>query len=45
MENGEYNVRSFRRFFFFFGMSSDVPAFKIHVLDSDFDFLIWVNEY
>ena len=30
---------------FFCGMSSDVPAFKVHVLTSDFKFLIGVNEY
>ena len=30
---------------FFFGVNSDVPAFKILVFASDFDFLIEVNEY
>ena len=29
----------------FFGMSSDVPAFKIHIFASDFEFLIGINEY
>ena len=28
-QNGECNVRNFRRFLF--GMSPDVPAFKVHV--------------
>ena len=31
--------------FFLFGMSSDVPAFNVHVLCSDFEFQIGVNEY
>ena len=35
-QNGECNVRNFRRFFF--GMSSDVPEFKIHDFASDFEF-------
>ena len=32
---------------FFFGMSSDVPAFKVRVFASDFHFKFWigVNEY
>ena len=30
---------------FFFGMSSDEPAFKVYVLASVFEFLIGVNEY
>ena len=34
-QNGECNVRNFRRFFI--GMSSDVPAFKVHVFASDFE--------
>ena len=29
----------------FFGMSSDVPAFKVHAFVSDFEFWIWVDEY
>ena len=33
-QNGECNVRNFRRFFF--GMSPDVPAFKICIFTSDF---------
>ena len=35
-QNGESNVRNFRRFLF--GMSLDVPALKVHVLTSDFKF-------
>ena len=33
--------------FFSFDMSSDVPAFKVHVftIESDFEFWIRVNEY
>ena len=31
-------------FVFFFGMSSGVPAFKVHVFVSDFKFWIGVNE-
>ena len=38
-QNGECNVRNFRRFFF--GMSFDVPAFKVRMFASDFDFLNW----
>ena len=30
---------------FLFGMSPDVPAFKVRVFTSDFKFLIGVNEY
>ena len=30
---------------FFFGMGSDVPAFEVPVLASDFGFWIEVNEY
>ena len=30
---------------FFFGLSFDVPAFKVHVFPSDFKILIGVNEY
>ena len=30
---------------FLFGMSPDIPAFKVHGFESDFNFLIWVNEY
>ena len=30
---------------FFFGMGSDVPAFKVHVFAGDLEFLIGVNEY
>ena len=43
MQNGECNVRNFRRFLF--GVSSDVPAFKVHDFAIDFEFLIGVNEY
>ena len=35
-QNGECNVRNFRRFLF--GKSPDVPAFKVHVFTSDFRF-------
>ena len=35
-QNGEFNVRNFRCFFF--GMSSDVPAFKVRVFAGYFDF-------
>ena len=35
-QNGECNVRSFREFLF--GMSPDVPAFKVHIFTSDFKF-------
>ena len=41
--NGECNIRNFRQFLF--GMSHDVPAFKVHVFTSDFRFWIGVNEY
>ena len=34
--NDECNVRKFRRFLF--GMNPDVPAFKVRVLTSDFEF-------
>ena len=40
-QNGECNVRNFRRFFF--GMSSDVPAFKVRVFASDFECLINIS--
>ena len=33
-QNGECNVRNLRRFLF--GMSADVPAFKVRVFTSDF---------
>ena len=39
--NGECNVRNFR--LFLFGMSSDVPAIKVCVFISDFNFSIGVN--
>ena len=42
-QNGECNVRNFRRVLF--GMSPDVPAFKARVFTSDFKFRIGVNEY
>ena len=35
-QNGECNVRNFRRFLF--GMSLDVPAFKVHVFTRDLNF-------
>ena len=35
-QNGEWNVRNFRRFLF--GMSPDVPEFQVRVLTSDFKF-------
>ena len=35
-QNGECNVRNYRRVFF--GMSSDVPAFNVRVLDSGYEF-------
>ena len=35
-KNGKYNVRHFRQFFFDIG--SDIPAFKGHVFESDFEF-------
>ena len=43
MHNGKCrpNVRNFRRFFF--GISSDVPAFKVHVFAGDFEVCIGVN--
>ena len=41
--NGECNVKNFRRFLF--GLSPDVPAFKVLVLTGDFKFWIGVNEY
>ena len=34
-QNDECNVRNFRRVFF--GMISDVPAFKVRVFASDFE--------
>ena len=37
------NARNFRRFYF--GMSSDVQAFKDRVFASDFEFWIEVDEY
>ena len=40
-QNGECNVRIFRRFLF--GMSPDVRAFKVLVLTSHFKF--GINEY
>ena len=43
MQNGECNVKNFRRFLF--GLSPDVPAFKVLVLTGDFKFWIGVNEY
>ena len=42
-QNSECNVENFRRFFF--GMSSDVPAFKVCIFASDFKFCLGVNEY
>ena len=42
-QNDEWKVRNCRRFFF--GMSYDVPTFKILVLAYDFEILIGVNEY
>ena len=42
-QNDECYVRNFRRFLF--GMSPDVPAFKIPVFTSDFKFWIGENEY
>ena len=36
IQNGECNVRNFRRFLF--GMSPDVPAFRVCVFTSDFKF-------
>ena len=36
-QNGECNVRKFRRFSFF-RMSSDVPAFKVPIFANDFKF-------
>ena len=42
-QNGECNVRNFRRFLF--GMSPDVPVFEVRVLESDLKFWIGVNEY
>ena len=42
-ENGECNVRHFTPFLF--GMSPDVPAFKVCIFTSDFKFWIGVNEY
>ena len=43
MYNGECrpNVRNFRRFFF--GISSAVPTFEVHVFAGDFEFCIGVN--
>ena len=35
-QNSEFNVTNFRQFFF--GMSSDVPAFKVRVFASDLEF-------
>ena len=43
MQSGKYNDRHFRRVFF--GVSSDVPAFRVRVFASDFEFLIGINEY
>ena len=43
MQNGEYNVRNLRRFFF--GLSSDVPRFNVSVYASDSEFWIGKNEY
>ena len=40
-QNGDCNVGTFRRFHF--GMSPDVPAFKVCVLTSDFKFRVEVN--
>ena len=42
-QNGTWNVRNFRQFIF--GMSPDVPAFKVRVFTSDFEFWFWVTEY
>ena len=42
-ENGKCNVRSFRRLFF--RMSCNVPAFKVLVSPSDFEFRIGVNKF
>ena len=42
-QNGECNVRNFRRFLF--GMSPDIPAFKVCFFTSDVKFSIGVNEY
>ena len=41
--NGKCNVRNFRRFLF--GMSPDVPVFKVSPFTSYFKFLIGVNGY
>ena len=41
MQNGEYNVTNFG--ICLFGMSSDVLAFQVYFLASDFEFLIEVN--
>ena len=43
MHNGECrpNVRNFRRFFF--GISSDVPVFEVHVFAGDFEVCIGIN--
>ena len=43
-QNGECNVRIFRRFFFN-GMSPDVPSFKVRVFINTLKFWIGVNEY
>ena len=42
-ENGKYIVRNFGRFVL--SMSSDVPAFKVHIFTSDLLCWIEINEY
>ena len=37
-QNGDCNVRNFRRFLFGMRLDVDVPAFKVRVLTSDLNF-------
>ena len=42
-QNGDRNVRNFRRFLF--GMSPKVSPVKVRVLTNDFTFLKGINKY